>query len=104
MKRTPIVLLAALVTGLLMNTSVFAANAEQYEKALEKVQAQRDAAAAKMQLWSTTGVLLKSAENAAEAEHYEHAIELVKEAGLHIDLALATAEREKKTWQSNVPK
>jgi archaellin len=104
MKRKPIVLLAALASGLLMHTSVFAADAEQYQKALEKVQAQREDAASKIQLWSTTGVLLESAENAAEAEHYEHAIELVKEAGLHIDLALATAEREKKTWQSNVPK
>ncbi len=104
MKRKAIVLLAALVTGVLMNTPVFATDAEQYKKALEKVQAQREEAARTVQLWSTTGVLLKSAENAAEAGHYEQAVELVKEAGLHIELALATAEREKKTWQSNVPK
>ena len=104
MKQKTALLLAALLTGLLMNTTVFAADAEQYQKALEKVQTQREAAARITQLWSTTGVLLKSAENAAEGEHYEHAIELVKEAGLHIELALATAEREKKTWQMNVPK
>jgi hypothetical protein len=86
-----------------MNSAVFAADAAQYREALAKVLAQREEAAKKVQLWSTTGVLLTSAENAAEGEHYEHAIELVKEAGLHIELALATAEREKKTWQRNVP-
>ena len=104
MKQKPALILAALLTGLLMNATGFAADEEQYQKALEKVQAQREAAAKITQLWSTTGVLLESAQNAAEADHYEHAIELIKEAGLHIDLALATAEREKKTWQSNVPK
>ena len=104
MKGKLIVLAVAILTGVLMNSTSFAADAEQYQKALENVQSQREAAARITQLWSTTGVLLKSAENAAEGEHYEHAIELVKEAGLHIELALATAEREKKTWQMNVPK
>lgn len=104
MKRIPIVLMSALVTGLLMSAPVFADDAAQYKLALEKVEAQREEAAQTIQLWSTTGVLLESAEKAAEAGHYGQAVELVKEAGLHIELALATAEREKKTWQSNVPK
>lgn len=104
MRRKLTVLITILLTGILMHSSIFAADAGQYEKALKKVESQRQKAVSTVQLWSTVGVLLESAENAAEGEHYEHAIELVQEAGLHIKLALATAEREKKTWEMNVPK
>lgn len=98
------VVFAALLTAMFLNASAFAGEVEDYKTQLAKTRAELAEIAKKVQLWSTSGVLLESAENAAEAGHFEHAIELIKEAGLHGELALATAEREKKTWQRNVPK
>jgi hypothetical protein len=51
-----------------------------------------------------TLLLLKGAAKAAASGDYDLAIELANEAGLHAQLALATAAREKQTWQNNVPK
>jgi hypothetical protein len=58
----------------------------------------------KVQLWSTSDILLADAEVAANAGDFELAISLASEARLHAELAVATAEREKKTWQKSVPK
>ena len=104
MSRKLTVVFTALVAVFLMSPIALAADADQYQAVLEKAELKRQTAAEKIQLWNTTKTLLDSAANAAEGGHYEHAIELVKEAELHIDLALATAEREKTTWQRNVPK
>jgi hypothetical protein len=104
MKRKLLKLLPVLVTGLILATAVQAADVDQYNVKLVKTKAGLAEAANKVQLWSTSGVLLTSAANAAEAGHYDQAIELLQEAALHGELAVATAEREKKTWQSGVPK
>jgi hypothetical protein len=104
MKRTLSVWLCALFASLMFNaTALAAADADEYNAAVEKTEAKLAKIAQKVQLWSTSGVLIKSAANAAEAGHFDRAIELLNEAGLHGDLALATAEREKKTWQNGVP-
>ena len=104
MKRKLPVLLATLLTGAMINASAMAGEVDEYKAQLAKTKAELAEISKKVQLWSTSGVLLESAENAAEGGHFEHAIELIREAGLHGELALATAEREKKTWQRNVPK
>lgn len=104
MKRKLPLFIAALLAGVMMNTTAFAGEVDEYKAQLARTKAELAEISKEVQLWSTSGTLLKSAENAAEGGHFEHAIELIKEAGLHGELALATAKREKKTWQRNVPK
>lgn len=98
------VVFTTLLSAMFLNTPAVAGEVEDYKAQLAKTKAELAEIAKKAQLWTTSGALLESAENAAEAGHFEHAIELIKEAGLHGELALATAEREKKNWQRNVPK
>jgi hypothetical protein len=104
MKRKLLKLLPVLVTGLMLSTVVQAADVDKYNAELTKTKAELAEASDKVQLWSTSGVLLSSAAHAAEAGHYDQAIELLQEAALHGELAVATAEREKKIWQNGVPK
>jgi len=98
------VLFTALLTGLMLHVSAMAADAAQYKAALEKAQATLRNAETKVQLWSTSDILLENAEKAAAAGDYKEAVKLADEAGMHGELAVATAEREKKTWQKGVPK
>ncbi|MGB5486708.1 MAG: hypothetical protein WBN06_04920 [Lysobacterales bacterium] len=104
MKHKLPVLVAALLAGLMLNTSVVAADAAEYEAALAKARETLSDAESKVQLWSTSEILLQDAEEAAAAGDFELAITLATEARLHAELAVATAEREKKTWQKNVPR
>jgi len=55
-------------------------------------------------LWTTSEILLADAEKASVSGDFELAVKLANEAGLHGELAVATAEREKNTWQKSVPK
>ena len=76
----------------------------RYAKTL---QLSRDAlmvAETQIQVWSTTEILLADAEVAAEAGDFGLATSLAEEAGLQVELALATAEREKSAWRNRVPK
>ena len=98
------VLFTALLTGLMLHVSAMAADAAQYKTALEKAQATLSDADTRVQLWSTSDILLENAEKAAAAGDYKEAVKLADEAGMHGELAVATAEREKKTWQKGVPK
>ncbi len=104
MKQKKLKWLAVLVTSLMLSTAAQAADVNQYNAALAKTKAELADAANKVQLWSTSGVFLKSAQSAAEAGHYDQAIEMLQESTLHAELAVATAEREKTTWQNGVPK
>ncbi len=104
MKHKLPVLVAALLAGLMLNTSVVAADAAEYEAALAKARETLSDAESKVQLWSTSEILLQDAEEAAAAGDFELAITLATEARLHAELAVATAEREKKTWQKSVPR
>ena len=98
------ILMPALLSGLLMHTSVIAADAAEYTAALRQVENALCDAESKVQLWSTIDVLLADGVEAADAGDYELAIKLVNEARVHGELAVATAEREKKNWQRHVPK
>ena len=98
------VLLAALLAGLMLSTSGIAADAAEYEAALIKARETLSDAESKVQLWSTSEILMKDAEEAAAAGDFELAVALATEARLQGELAVATAEREKKTWQKHVPK
>ncbi len=81
-----------------------ASAAAGYAIALEQSRSALMAAEAKIQVWSTTDILLADAEVAAEAGDYVLATSLAEEAGLQVELALATAEREKTAWRRGVPK
>lgn len=104
MKRKLNLLLSAFLAILLLPSSAMAADAEEYVEVLEKAQNQVCEAATKVQLWSTSEALLEEAAKAAAAGDFAEGIRLAKEAGLHAELAVATAEREKKNWQLYVPK
>jgi hypothetical protein len=104
MKRQLPVMVFALVATLLLQSTAMAANAAAFDVALAKAQETMRDAESKVQLWTTSDQLLKGAAKAAASGDYDLAIELANEAGLHAQLALATAAREKQTWQNNVPK
>ena len=87
-----------------MNTSAMAADAAEYEAALAKARQTLSDAESKVQLWTTSEMLLEDAARAAAAGDFDLAVKLVNEASLHAELAVATAEREKKVWQKSVPK
>ena len=94
----------ALLGGLLLFTTALAADAEAYESALSDAQKTISDAESRAQLWTTIDSLLEDAEKAAAAGDFDKAVEMVNEAALHAELAVATAEREKNTWQKGVPK
>lgn len=104
MKRKLPVLIAALVAGLMLHTAAMAADAAEYETALAKARQTLSDAQSKVQLWTTSDLLLEDAAKAAAAGDFDLAVKLANEAGLHAELAVATAEREKKVWQNSVPK
>jgi len=104
MKRNISVLLVALLAGLLLQTSAMAADEKEYVAALKKAQNMLGEAATKVQLWNTSEILLEKAAKAAAAGDFDEGIRLANEAGIQAELAVATAEREKKTWQNGVPK
>jgi len=104
MKQKLSILISALLTGLLMYTPVVAADAAEYTAALRKAENTLCDAESKVQLWSTSDILFADGVEAAAAGDYELAIKLVNEARIHGELAVATAEREKKTWQRHVPR
>lgn len=104
MKQKLSILIPALLAGFIMNTPVVAANAAEYTAALRQAENTLCDAESKVQLWSTSDSLLADGAKAAAAGDYELAIKLVNEAGVHAELAVATAEREKKTWQGGVPR
>jgi len=103
MKLKLLILINILLAALMLSTSAIAADATEYQAALAKARQTLADAEKKVQLWSTSEVLLKDAENAAAEGDFELAVKLATEAGLHGELAIATAEREKKTWQKGVP-
>ncbi len=104
MKLNLSVLVFALLAVLMLNTTAMAADDAEYQAALAKAQETLSDAEGKVQLWSTSEILLKDAEEAAAAGDFELAVKLATEARLQGELAVATAEREKKTWQNGVPK
>ena len=104
MKTKLPLLMTALMTGMLLHTFAMAADADEYMAALTKAQQTLRDAETKVQLWSTSEILLKDAEQAAASGDFELAVMLANEATLQGELAVATAEREKKTWQNGVPK
>jgi hypothetical protein len=81
-----------------------AADEAEYQAALTKTQETLREAETKVQLWNTSEKLLNEAAKAASEGDFDLAVELATEAGLHGELAVATAEREKKVWQNSVPK
>jgi hypothetical protein len=103
MNHKLIVLIFALLAGLMLHTSTYAADAAQYNAALAKAQETLAEAEKKVQLWSTSEILLKDAEKSAADGDFDLATKLATEARLQGELAVATAEREKKIWQINVP-
>ena len=98
------VLASVSLAFLMLPASVLAADAAEYQAALTKARETLSDAESKVQLWSTSEILLKDAEEAAASGDFELAVKLATEARLQSDLAVATAEREKKTWQNGVPK
>jgi len=104
MKRKLPVMVFALAAILLLQTPAMAADAAAFEAALAKARETLRDAESKVQLWTTSDKLLEDAAKAAASGDFDLAIELANEAGLHAQLALATAAREKQTWQNNVPK
>ncbi len=104
MKLNLSVLVSALLAAFMLNTTVMAADDAEYQAALAKAQETLSDAEEKVQLWSTSEILLNDAQEAATAGDFELAVKLATEAGLHGELAVATAEREKKNWQKHVPK
>jgi hypothetical protein len=104
MKHKLTILVFTLLTGLVLCTPVMAANAAEYESELAKARTTLLDAESKVQLWSTSDILLDDAAAAAASGDFELAVKLAIEARLHGELAVATAEREKTTWQKSVPK
>ena len=94
----------ALLAVLMIQTPAMASDATEYKLELAKAKATLSEAETKVQLWSTSEILLEEAGKAATAGDYELAVKLAVEARLQGELAVATAEREKKTWQNGVPK
>ncbi len=88
----------------MLHAPAMAADAAEYETELAKARKTLLDAESKVQLWSTSEVLLEDADKAAASGDYELAVKLAVEARLQGELAVATAEREKKTWQNSVPK
>ena len=104
MKQLFPVLASVLLAVLILPAPALAADATEYQAALTKARETLSDAESKVQLWNTSEVLLDDAEKAAASGDYDLAVKLATEAGLHGELAVATAEREKKTWQNSVPK
>lgn len=104
MKQKLSMLIPALLAPLVLHTSVMAADAAEYRAALTQAENTLCDASGKIQLWSTSDILLADAAEAAASGDYERAVNLANEARLHAELAVATAEREKTTWQRSVPK
>jgi len=104
MKLKLSVLISSLLAGLALQAPVIAADQAGYETALANARKTLADTATKVQLWTTADTLLQSAAEAAAAGDYDLAIRQLEEAELHAQLALATAEREKKVWQNSVPK
>ena len=104
MKPNLTILASVLAAILSLPACVMAADATEYKLELAKTKAILSDAESKAQLWTTSDALLEDAEKAASSGNFSLAVKLVKEAGLHGELAVATAEREKKTWQKGVPK
>jgi len=104
MKHNLSILVITLLSCVMLQTDVMAADEAEYQAALTKAQETLRDAETKVQLWTTSDVLLADAEEAAASGDFELAVKLANEAGLHGELAVATAEREKKTWQKSVPK
>ena len=103
MKTLITVLVSISLTCLMFPDSVLAADAAEYQAALTKARETLNDAESKVQLWSTSEILLKDAEKAAASGDFDLAVKLATEARLQGELAVATAEREKKTWQNGVP-
>lgn len=97
-------LVFALLSALMLHASAMAQDAAEYKLELAKAKATLTDAQSKVQLWSTSEILLKDADEAAAAGDFELAVKLATEARLQGELAVATAEREKKTWEDGVPK
>jgi hypothetical protein len=104
MKHLIPVLASVSLAVLMLSGPVLAADAAQFQAALTKARETLSDAESKVQLWSTSEILLKDAEEAAASGDFELAVKLATEARLQGELAVATAEREKKTWQNGVPK
>ena len=104
MKQLFPVLASVLLTVLILPAPVLAADAVEFQAALTKARETLSDAENKVQLWSTSEILLKDAEKAAASGDFVLAVKLATEARLQGDLAVATAEREKKSWQNGVPK
>jgi len=104
MKRNLSTLIFAILATLVFNTSAMAADEAEYQAALANARQALADAQQQVQLWTTSEVLLEEAAEAAASGNFDLAVEQVNEAVLHAELALATAEREKKVWQKGVPK
>ena len=104
MKYLITVLVSVSLAFLMLPAPVLAADAAQFQAALTKARETLSDAESKVQLWSTSEILLKDAEEAAASGDFDLAVKLATEARLQGDLAVATAEREKKIWQNGVPK
>ena len=94
----------ALLAALMLHPPANAADAAEYKLELAKAKATLNDAQSKVQLWSTSEILLKDADKAAASGNFELATKLATEARLQGELAVATAEREKKIWRKGVPK
>ncbi|MDX2428038.1 MAG: hypothetical protein QNK22_05065 [Xanthomonadales bacterium] len=104
MKHLIPVLASVSLAVLMLSGPVLAADAAEYQAALTKARATLSDAESKVQLWSTSEILLRDAEEAAASGDFDLAVKLATEARLQGELAVATAEREKNTWQNHVPK
>ena len=104
MKFKLTMLLSILLTGFMLQSSAMAADEADYQAALTKARETLRDAETRVQLWTTSEILLADAEKASVSGDFELAVKLANEAGLHGELAVATAEREKNTWQKSVPK
>jgi hypothetical protein len=104
MKHLIPVLASVSLAVLMLSGPVLAADAAQFQAALTKARETLSDAESKVQLWSTSEILLKDAEEAAASGDFDLAVKLATEARLQGELAVATAEREKKIWQNGVPK
>jgi hypothetical protein len=104
MKRKLTFLIPVLAAGFLSQSPLMAADAAEYEAAMAKAREAVADAEKKTQLWTTIDTLLERSAEAAGQGDFELAVTLANEAGLHAQLAVATAEREKQNWQLNVPK
>ena len=104
MKLKLFTLVFALLAALVLHPPANAADAAEYKLELAKAKATLNDAQSKVQLWSTSEILLKDADKAAASGNFELATKLATEARLQGELAVATAEREKKIWRKGVPK